>query len=220
MGGKRPGRVRGSSQCNRHRLDFEGGQDIWTAFIGGRFDGHPWTQGTEIRLSNTEPAHPLASMWPDGTVYAEEIYQYVGFDPGRVRVLQTLDMTAGPLRRPYPVPVSWVRQIGQGRLFYTNLGHTPSTWDDPRFRAQIVHAIRWTGGRADAPASPNPDVQDAAAVAAFAAAEGLATRPAPADSAMIANEIRHLQAIHPDKRDGDASAWNAARTRIRGRLQE
>jgi hypothetical protein len=201
-------------------LDFEDGQDAWTIFLGGRFDGHPWTQGTEIRLSNLEPDHPLAGMWPDGSAWAEEIYQYVGFDPDRVRVLQTLDMAAGPLRRPYPVPVTWVREVGQGRLFYTNLGHTPSTWDDPRFRAQIVEAIRWTGGRSDAPASPNPDVQDAAAIAAFAAAEGLAQRPDPADSATIADEIRRLQAIHPEKRDGDASAWDAARTHIRDGLPE
>jgi len=203
-------------------LDFEGGEDAWTAFLGGRFDGHPWTQGTEIRLANLEPINPLVVMWPDGTAYAEEIYQYAGFNPDRVRVLQTLDMSGGPLRRPYPVPVTWIRQIGQGRLFYTNLGHTPSTWDDLRFRTQIVHAIRWTGGRVDAPASasPNPDVQDVAAIAAFRAAEGLAPqsdRPAPAT---IADEIRLLQTIHPEKRDGDSSAWNAARARIRDMLQE
>lgn len=201
-------------------LDFDGGEDAYTAFLGGHFDGHPWTQGTAIRLSNLEPIHPLAVMWPDGTPYAEEIYQYVGFDPDRVRVLQTLDMSDGALRRSYPVPVSWVREVGRGRLFYTNLGHTPSTWDDPRFRAQIVQAIRWAGRRIDAPDSPNPDVQDDAAIAAFTAAEGLAPPPGLADSATIADDIRRLQSIHPDKRDGDSSAWNAARTGIRTALQK
>lgn len=195
-------------------LDFEGGQDIYTAFVGGRFDGHPWTQGTPIRLSNLEPSHPLAAMWPDGTDHAEEIYQYAGFDPGRVRVLQTLDMSAGSLRRPYPVPVTWVREIGQGRVFYTNLGHTPSTWADPRFRRQIVDAIRWAGHRIDAPASPNPEAQDVTALAAFAAVEGGPAGPGMAD------EIRSLQALHPEKHDGDASAWNAARSRIRAPVEE
>ena len=190
-------------------LDFEGGQEVYTAFLGGRFDGHPWTEGTPIRLANLEPTHPLAAMWPDGADHAEEIYQYAGFDPDRVRVLQALDMSAGPLRRPYPVPVTWVREIGRGRLFYTNLGHTPSTWADPRFRAQIVEAIRWTGGRTRAPASPNPAVQDAAARAAFAAVEGARARPGAEAG------IRGLQALHPEKRDGDAAAWDAARRRIR-----
>lgn len=201
-------------------LDFEGGQDAWTAFLGGRFDGHPWTQGTEIRLANLEPTHPLASMWPDGTAFAEEIYQYVGFNPARARVLQTLDMAGGSLRRPYPVPVTWVRHVGAGRLFYTNLGHTPSTWEDPRFRAQIIQAIHWTGGRIDVPTTPNAQLQDAAAVAAFSAAEALATPPESGDWAAIADEIRRLQAIDPEKRDGDAAAWDAARARIRQALNQ
>jgi type 1 glutamine amidotransferase len=200
-------------------LDFEGGEDAYTAFLGGRFDGHPWTQGTPIRLSNLEPSHPLAASWPDGTPYAEEIYQYAGFVPDRVRVLQTLDMTAEPLRRPYPVPVTWVRQIGQGRLFYTNLGHTPSTWDAPRFRDQIVDAIRWAGHRRDAPAAPNPAVQNADATIAFAAAEGLDAASGRV-ALGLADEIRRLQALHPEKHDGDASAWDAARARLRAALSK
>ncbi|WP_298745421.1 ThuA domain-containing protein [uncultured Brevundimonas sp.] len=200
-------------------LDFEGGQEAYTTFLGGRFDGHPWTQGTPIRLSNLEPAHPLAAAWSDGTPYAEEIYQYAGFVPDRVRVLQTLDMTAEPLRRPYPVPVTWVRHIGQGRLFYTNLGHTPSTWDDPRFRNQIVNAIRWTGHQLNAPAAPNPDVQDAAAIVAFAAAEGL-DAPSSQIPPGLAETIRRLQTLHPEKHDGDASGWDAARARVRAALPQ
>jgi len=192
-------------------LAFEGGEAAWTEFLNGRFDGHPWTEGTPIRLSNLEPSHALAAMWPDGTDYAEEIYQYAGFEPGRVRVLQTLDMSAGPLRRPYPVPVTWVREVGGGRLFYTNLGHTPSTWNDPRFRRQIVEAIRWTGRRSEAPAEPNPAEQDIAARAAFAAVEHAAPLPGPE----AAERIRALQALHPERHDGDAAAWNAARARLR-----
>jgi len=198
-------------------LDFEGGAAAYTAFLGGRFDGHPWMQGTPIRLSNLEPLHPLTATWPHGTPHAEEIYQYAGFDPERVRVLQTLDMAAGPLRRPYPVPVTWVRQIGEGRLFYTNLGHTPSTWNDPRFRSQLVDAIRWTGGRLDAPAEPNPEVQDAAAIRAFVAAEGL-DAPAGPTAPGLPDEIRRLQSLHPEKHGGDASAWDAAVARIRAAL--
>lgn len=199
-------------------LDFEGGQSAYTAFIGGRFDGHPWTEGTPIRLANLEPDHPLSAMWPDGSAYAEEIYQYADFDPARVRVLQTLDMAHGPLRRPYPVPVTWVRAQGAGRVFYTNLGHTPSTWDDPRFRDQIVRAIRWTGRRADAPAAANPAVQGRAALRAFRQAQGLPASSAPVD-ARLASDIRGLQHIHPEKRDGDTRAYDAAVAQLMARLR-
>ena len=199
------------------QLDFEGGETVYTAFLGGQFDGHPWTEGTPIRLSNLEPDHPLASMWPDGADYAEEIYQYAGLDPDRVRVLQTLDMGHGPLRRPHPVPVTWVRPVGQGRLFYTNLGHTLSTWDDPRFRRQIIDAIRWTGGRIAAPSTPNPKVQDAAALAAFTASQGLPSA-SPHDAPALADDIRALQRLRPDKRPEDATALADAIVRIRDRL--
>jgi hypothetical protein len=189
-------------------LDFEGGQDAYTAFIGGRFDGHPWTEGTPIRLANLDPDHSLARMWPDGTDYAEEIYQYVGFQPDQVRVIQALDMRHGPLRRPYPVPVTWVRSMGQGRIFYTNLGHTPSTWDDPRFRDQIKAAILWAGHRMDAPSTPNPQVQDRHAVDGFLAAQRLSyDRQLPLG---LAPAIRELQGLHPEKQDGDDTLWKQA----------
>ena len=199
-------------------LDFEGGQTAYANFIGGRFDGHPWMQGTPIRLANLEPAHPLAAAWPNGTDFAEEIYQYADFEPDRVRVLQTLDMSQGPVRRPYPVPVTWVRTHGQGRLFYTNLGHTPSTWDDPRFRDQIVQAIRWVGRRVDAPAKPNPDIQDVSTIAAFLASQDMSTSAVAAE-AHEAAEIRALQNLHPEKREGDTRAWDAAIANLRTRLQ-
>ena len=197
------------------QLAFEGGREAWTDFIGGQFDGHPWTEGTPIRLVNLDPDHPLAAMWPDGADYAEEIYQYSGFRTETVRVLQALDMSDGPLRRPYPVPVTWVKAIGEGRLFYTNLGHTPSTWDDPRFRAQIIAGVRWAAGGTYAESAPNPDVQDQAAITAFAAAEGLAGIPAPADRRAAADAIRALQPFYPDREDTDASAWEAAFSRAR-----
>lgn len=200
------------------QLDFEGGREAWTRFLGGQFDGHPWMEGAPIRLTNLEPDHPLASMWPDGTAYAEEIYQYEGFAPASVRVLQSLDMRGDPLRRAHPVPVTWIKRIGEGRLFYTNLGHTPSTWDDPRFRDQIITAVRWAGGHLDnIPDTPNPDAQDRDAVRAFLAVEGLPTREAPPPSD-VAEQIRALQALHPEKRAGDPTEYDAARASIRSRL--
>ncbi|MBU1346614.1 MAG: ThuA domain-containing protein [Alphaproteobacteria bacterium] len=198
-------------------LAFDGGEAAYVDLVGGKFDGHPWTEGTPIRLTNLEPDHPLAAMWPDGTDYAEEIYQYAGFDPDRVRVLQTLDMSAGSLRRPYPVPVTWVRQVGQGRLFYTNLGHTPSTWSDPRFRAQIVEAVRWTGRRTEAETEPNRAVQDQAALAAFAASQ--TPQMTVGTDVEAADDIRALQRIHPDQGPEEAARMTEAVGRIQARMR-
>lgn len=94
---------------------YDGPGEPYDRFIGGQFAGHPWTQGTPIRIETLDPDFPAVSMWPLSFDYAEEIYQYSGFDPARVRVLQTLDFAGTPLKRPYAVPVTWARQIGQGR---------------------------------------------------------------------------------------------------------
>ncbi len=136
-------------------LDFPGGREAWVGMVGGDFAGHPWNQGDPIRV-RTHGDHPTVAMWPEVFNYREEIYQYQGFDPTRVRVLQSLDFAGTPTKRPWAVPVTWVRQIGHGRLFYTNLGHTPSTWSDPRFRDQIVQAVQWAGGAGRIDADPNP----------------------------------------------------------------
>ena len=138
---------------------YEGARDSYTRFIGGKFAGHPWTQGTPVRFATHDPDHPTVAMWGPSIDYAEEIYQYSDYDPVRVRVLQSLDFSGTPLKRPYAVPVTWVRQIGKGRLFYTNIGHTPSTWDDPRYRTQIVEGIKWAAGLTKGEATPDPKRQ-------------------------------------------------------------
>jgi type 1 glutamine amidotransferase len=196
-------------------LAFEGGEDEWARFVGGRFLSHPWTQGTPVRLKAIDPDHPLAASWAEDPLVAEEIYQYEAFDPEEVRVLQTLDMSYGPLRRPWSVPVTWVKRIGAGRVFYTNLGHTPSTWEDPRFRRQLLDAVLWAAGRGDAPADPNPEAQAVAAAEAFLAARDLATSPeAVRRLADQADDIDHLQALEHGARAEGEEAYREAIERL------
>lgn len=196
-------------------LAFEGGDDVWARFIGGRFLDHPWTQGTPIRLNAVDPDHPLVASWIDDPLIAEEIYQYQAFIPEEVRVLQTLDMSYGPLRRPWSVPVTWVKEIGAGRLFYTNLGHTPSTWEDPRFRRHLLDAVLWAAGRRDASASPNPEVQAVTDAEAFLAARNMAASPQAvqrlADQSV---DIRRLQSLERRARTEGRQEYQEAIERL------
>ena len=133
---------------------YDGPGQTFTRFVGGKFAGHPWTEGTPITVAAVAP-HATTAAWPPRFAFAEEIYQYAEFDPASTRVLQTLDFTGTPLKRPYLVPVSWVKAVGQGRLVFTNLGHAPTTFQEPRFQAQVVRD--WCAGRqATAEATPRP----------------------------------------------------------------
>lgn len=135
--------------------DFSG----YYRFINGTFNGHPWNAGTTSTFVNHELSHPAAAMFPKSFEYKDEIYQYKNYTPESVRVLISLDMVSSDLKRPYHVPVCWVRDYGNGRLFYTNFGHNQSTWEDPRFQDHLLQGIRWALDEIDGPSAPNPKVQ-------------------------------------------------------------
>ena len=201
--------------------DYAGPGESYTKFIGGHFAGHPWTQGTPVRIETLDPDFPAVAMWPVSFDYAEEIYQHSDFDPARVRVLQTLDFAGTPLKRPYAVPVAWARQVGKGRLFFTNLGHTPSTWDDPRFHRQVAEAVKWTAGRTTGSATPDVFRQTMWQFKALLAYEPVAGRDDRAILARLskmdpvwqeaaAKRIADLREVYPKKPDSDRAPFDAA----------
>ncbi|MGA1517409.1 MAG: ThuA domain-containing protein, partial [Phycisphaerales bacterium] len=60
-------------------------------------------------------------MYPPRFRWQDEIYQYdARYKPENVRVLISIDMAASTAKNPWQVPVSWVRDYGKGRVFYTN----------------------------------------------------------------------------------------------------
>lgn len=138
---------------------YDGPGMDYTTFINGKFAGHPWGQGTAIKVANIDPTHPTAKSWGNSADHKDEIYQYANYDPNAVRVLQCLDFESTPLKKPYFVPITWVRQLGKGRMFYTNFGHTPATWEDARFKEQLTEAVKFVTHQIDGATEPNPEVQ-------------------------------------------------------------
>jgi uncharacterized protein len=136
--------------------------DAYVEMIGGHFAGHPWNAGGEHGFVVHEPGHRVAAMFPPRFRLKDEIYQYdPRYEPENLRVLVSLDMAASSPKHPWHVPVSWVRDYGQGRVYYTNFGHNEATWNDAAFQKHAAEGIAWALGRFDAPAAPNPEVQAA-----------------------------------------------------------
>jgi type 1 glutamine amidotransferase len=150
--------------------DFPG----YVAMINGNFAGHPWGGGTLCTFTNHEPGHPATGMYPAEFQWRDEIYQYRSFDPSAVRVLLSLNMAKTNPKMPYHVPVSWVREYGAGRIFYTNLGHNDATWKDKTYQKHLLNGIRWALKLETGSAAPNPEVsalENAKSYLATAAAE-------------------------------------------------
>ncbi|MGB7347010.1 MAG: ThuA domain-containing protein [Pirellulaceae bacterium] len=135
-------------------------QPYWD-MVGGTFNGHPWGAGSKITVKVHDTAHPAMKPFDESFEFQDEIYQYNHWQPEKCHVLMSIDMAATQTKRPYHVPIAWCKQVGQGRMFYSNLGHREETWRDQRFLDSIVAAVDWVTGKTDADASPNPEVSAA-----------------------------------------------------------
>jgi len=116
--------------------------------VGGTFNGHPWHQPVTIEV--VDPSDPLVAFLGNSLHLNDEIYQISDFDYRGSRVLLRLDPgsvdlgKAGVHRRFYGWPLAWTRSYGEGRVFYTALGHEPSVWQDARYQRLLTNAILWS----------------------------------------------------------------------------
>jgi type 1 glutamine amidotransferase len=140
----------------------------WPEFgdmLGGRFDEHPW-QILTAPVVVEDPAFPAMKAFPPRVSITDEHYQLKEFSRDKVRVLARLDATALDLKAPLvhrtdaDFPVAWAKPYGQGRVFYSTLGHAPESWDDPLIRSMYFEALRWALRLIEGDATPRPRGKD------------------------------------------------------------
>lgn len=100
----------------------------------------PWTE-----------SQPEANLSSPGNFKAP-----MGFSRERVHVLLSLDtdhtnidgyVARAGVKKGGDYPQAWWRLWGEGRVFYTSLGHVADTWtNDAVFRAHLTGGIRWALG--------------------------------------------------------------------------
>lgn len=140
---------------------FKDYEPYWD-MVGGTFAGHPWGSNTKITMKIHDTTHPaMKPFGGDSFEFRDEIYQYDHWQPEKCHLLMSLDMEHTDLKRPYHVPVSWCKEIGEGKMFYNNMGHREDTWQNERFLASIVAAVRWIDGKEEGNGKPNPEVSAA-----------------------------------------------------------
>jgi uncharacterized protein len=119
--------------------------------IGAYFDGHPWVQNAGVVIEDVD--NPLVRFLAPRFEIVEEYYQFRDFSRGRVHVLARLDTSTvdlnaeGVHRDDGDFALAWTRAYGDGRVFYTALGHFDETWLDPRFQSLIGNALLWLTGQ-------------------------------------------------------------------------
>ncbi len=133
--------------------------------IGGWFDQHPWfTFNAPIILE--DPNFPAVRHFPHAFMKRDEIYQPMDWSRDKVNVLLSLDASKldynnNPRihRKDRDFAVAWSKMYGKGRVFYSTLGHTKESWDDPDVTKMYFEAIKWVLGMTEGSTSSHPRVQ-------------------------------------------------------------
>jgi type 1 glutamine amidotransferase len=99
--------------------------------LGGEFETHK--AQVEIQPILHDPAHPATKPIPSGFRVFDEIYIIKTFEKAKIHGLMGLDAHPND-KTPGYFPVSWCKEFGKGRVFYTSLGHREDVWD-PTWKA-------------------------------------------------------------------------------------
>jgi type 1 glutamine amidotransferase len=136
---------------------FHNYQPYWD-MIGGTFNGHPWGAGEKVAIKVHDTTHPASKPWGEEFEITDEIYQFKNWQPEKVRVLMSLDMAKTKLKKPYHVPILWVKEYGDGKVMHMSLGHREDVWENPNFQESLLGGIKWILNMEPGDATPNPEV--------------------------------------------------------------
>jgi len=132
--------------------------------LGAYLDEHPWNEKVKVRVEDEE--HPATRHLGGSFEIEDEIYQFKApYARERLHVLLSLDNDANDLarasvkRRDLDFAVAWCQAFGEGRSFYTSLGHRPEVWADARFREHLLGGIRWAMGELEGSAEPSEEAR-------------------------------------------------------------
>jgi type 1 glutamine amidotransferase len=134
------------------------GDAAYGNLIGGYFSGHPAIQTIKVKVD--DPKHPAAAAFEDGQDYTDEMYvfglrgQFKEQPYGRKKVNVILSIAPGSfdLQKTAPRPdgdyaISWSREEGKGKVFYTSFGHRQEVWKDERFQKHLFGGLNWALGK-------------------------------------------------------------------------
>lgn len=124
----------------------------WPAYldmIGAEFKTH----GKQVWvIDNVEDTNHAATARMGKTrLVFDEIYEFQKFDiagDGRPNAFHALiSMDKHPQTgAPGYFPVSWCKNYGTGRVFYTALGHRPDVWALPWYKQHVQNGVLWALG--------------------------------------------------------------------------
>ncbi|MEM9917278.1 MAG: ThuA domain-containing protein [Bacteroidota bacterium] len=119
----------------------------YNGLVGAYFNGHPSDPNVrEAVIQKVDKTHDCTKHLPDDWKRLDEWYNYKSIQP-HINVLLNLD------ERTYEGgtngenhPITWLHEYDGGRAFYTGLGHTPESFQEPAFQELLWQGIYYAAG--------------------------------------------------------------------------
>ena len=126
--------------CDSFRNDTQ-----WQFITGGQWVSHPGGDGIDYTVNIMAPSNPIVAGISDFPVKSEHYYMHI--DPA----IEVLASTRFPLvsyyhisNKPVDMPVVWTKMWGNGRVFYTSLGHHDDVFDNsPEAQEIMKRGMLW-----------------------------------------------------------------------------
>jgi len=129
----------GMCDAFRQNVDYQymtGGQ--WVQHPGGIVE-HSYQI---LRGPDGKSIDPITEGLQDFNLNSEQYYMHV--DPSNeVLVTTTFDDRFDPWVNGCVMPVAWKRRYGEGKVFYTSLGHVRADFDTPEVRTIVERGMLW-----------------------------------------------------------------------------
>lgn len=109
----------------------------WQFMVGGQWVAHPGGAGVTYEVEIVEPNDPIVAGIEDFEVTSEQYYMHV--DPNN----EVLAVTYFPEYGDAAVPVVWKKMWGEGRVFYSSLGHDAEVAAQEEPLTIMTRGMRW-----------------------------------------------------------------------------
>jgi type 1 glutamine amidotransferase len=124
----------GMADSFRDNIDYQ-----W--MVGGQWVAHPGNIiDYEVNIINHED--PITAGLQDFQMHSEQYYMHV--DPSNeVLAATTFNTDVAPWVNGTVMPVVWKRMWGEGRVFFSSLGHVATDFDVPEAKEITVRGMMW-----------------------------------------------------------------------------
>ncbi|NLX14363.1 MAG: ThuA domain-containing protein [Phycisphaerales bacterium] len=120
--------------------------------IGGAFSGHGKQDPNGVTIKIEDREHPATRMLGEEWIVVDEIYHHDRIFRDKIHVLMSVDtkktnLEPQGMKPDGDYPLAWTNTYGQGRVFYTAMGHREDMWTNPTFQEHLLGGIAWALGK-------------------------------------------------------------------------